>query len=123
MEIKSTAKPTPAMKTLAFITMRDTKSRESVIKGKYFTIKEECDNNYNRERMSVLPSGTVIQADFGGDFGLYAIADINGILRKVKIELHELHKIDFGEIPDDVIEQAEKAWKEIQETGSVYDEE
>lgn len=113
MKIKSTTEPTSAMKMLAFISAFDPEIGESSIKGKYFTLKKECNNIYCNEMLKVIPAGTVIQADFGGDFGLHAFADVGGVLHRVKIELHELHKIDFGEIPDDVIEQADKALKEI----------
>lgn len=123
MEIKSTAKPTPAFKLLAFVTMRNAKNREAAIKDKFFVIKEDCENTYSSGMVSIIPAGTTIQAEFGGDFGLYAIADIDGVLRKVKIELHEWHKIDFGEIPDDVVEQAEKTLNNIRESDKHHYEE
>lgn len=66
------------------------------IRGREFVVRDECMSNYAGE--SILPSGTVIVADFAGDFGMYGLCEINGVLKKVKIPLEELHNIDFGDL-------------------------
>ena len=109
MEIKSTAQATSALKMLAFISAYSKTTQQSAIKGKFFKLKDSVKNDYKSDDLPIIPKGTVIQADFGGDFGLYALADIKGVLHKVKIDLIDLHKIDFGVIPDDVVEQADEA--------------
>lgn len=76
------------------ITTRD--GAESPIKGVAFTTKADCENDYYKERLAVIPAGTTIIADFAGDFGMYGLAEIDGVLHKVKVQLHDLHNIDFG---------------------------
>ncbi len=83
------------MTTFKNITERD--DSESVIKGKSFTLMQDCENDYYKERLPTIPAGTTIVADFAGDFGMYGIAEVDGVLHKIKIDLHDLHKIDFGE--------------------------
>ena len=67
-----------------------------VIKGFRFTLKEDCANDYHTDQLAVIPAGTEIIADFAGDFGIYAMCEVDGAIHKIKIKLHELHKIDFG---------------------------
>jgi hypothetical protein len=67
------------------------------IKGSVFTLKDDCANDYHPGILPTIPAGTSIIADFAGDFGMYAMAEVDGAMHNVKIVLHELHKIDFGE--------------------------
>ena len=97
MTIKSTAPATPALRLLAKLTER-TRDNESPIKDKYFITKERTTNTYKHDELDIIPAYTVLQGEFAGDFGMYAIADIHGTLVKVKIALEELHKVDFGDI-------------------------
>lgn len=78
------------------IIRRNSDNSGSVIKDASFTVMEDCTNSYDAVRLPTIPAGTVLIADFAGDFGMYAMAEVKGVLHKVKIELHDLHKIDFG---------------------------
>jgi len=69
---------------------------EHAIKGEIFTLKEDCANDYHKDRLPVVPAGTEVIADFAGDFGMYALCEVDGAIHKIKIELHDLHKVDFG---------------------------
>lgn len=69
---------------------------KDAIRGEEFTVKEACQNDYNKEILPVIPADTKIIADFAGDFGMYATAEVDGVMHKLKFHLHELHKIDFG---------------------------
>lgn len=89
-----TTKSNGMMKTFRNITRRA--GNESAIKGAEFTVRNECRNDYYHERLPAIRAGTVIVADFAGDFGMYGMAEIDGELHKIKVDLHELHKIDFG---------------------------
>jgi hypothetical protein len=66
------------------------------IHGSIFVTTQECKNDYYPERLPSIPAGTAIVADFAGDFGMYGMVEVDGVLHKVKVDLHELHKIDFG---------------------------
>lgn len=72
-------------------------TRDAVIHGKDFRVLEQCRNDYRTDQLEFIPAGTVINADFAGDFGVYATAEIRGVIHKVKIDTHELHKIHWGE--------------------------
>lgn len=75
------------------ITDRDA---DCAIKGKTFTVTGDCQNDYYKEQLAIIPAGTPIIADFAGEFGMYGIAEVDGAVHRVKVQLHELHKIDFG---------------------------
>ena len=83
------------MKTLTNISRRYA-SGESHIKDEPFRLIADCENDYNKEQLAVVPAGTEILADLAGDFGMYGMVEIDGALHKVKIKLTELHKINFG---------------------------
>ena len=82
------------METFNAIIARNKETRESVIKGHFFEVKEDCASEYNGQ--ITIPAGCYIQADFAGDFGMYGVAEIDEVLHKVKVPLDNLHKIDFG---------------------------
>ncbi len=82
------------MQTYNAITQRD--GNNSVIKGEVFIVLKDCENDYYKELLPRIPAGTEIVAEFAGDFGMYGMAEISGVIHKVKIKLHELHQIDFG---------------------------
>jgi hypothetical protein len=84
------------LKTLKNITARDIENDRPVIQNHSFVLKEDCQNAYHRDNLETIPAGTEIVADFAGDFGMYGMVEVAGVLHKVQIELHELHKIDFG---------------------------
>lgn len=69
---------------------------DHVIRGFEFILKDDCSNDYHKDQLPIVPAGTRIVAEFAGDFGIYAMCEVDGVLHKIKIELHELHKIDFG---------------------------
>ena len=83
------------MQTYKNITYRDGEGK-SAISGFEFLLKEECENDYYKEELPSIPAGTTIVADFAGDFGMYGIAEVNGVIHKVKVPLRDLHKINFG---------------------------
>ena len=70
-------------------------SNRDLVSGRFAILSGDCENDYHKEVLPVVPDGTTIQIDFGGDFGCYAMADVNGILHKVKIGLTDIHKIKF----------------------------
>lgn len=85
------------MQTYKNITKRDYENR-SPIEGELFTTKEDIRNDYHTEELSVIPAGTLIEGDFAGDFGMYGMAEIGGVIHRIKVPVTELHKIDFGRL-------------------------
>lgn len=67
------------------------------INGFTFKIMHECKNDYHTDQLPTIPAGTIMEGDFAGDFGAYGIVEVDGALHKVKIDITELHKIDWGE--------------------------
>lgn len=84
----------------------DDERRKAVIEGFEFIVKEECANDFRKEQLPAIPAGTVIVADFAGDFGMYGMAEVEGVIHRVKVELTDLHKIDFGPFEARQIEAA-----------------
>lgn len=86
------------MKTYENITAvnRDGSNSRHVIEGFRFLLKEDCANDYHSDQLAVVPAGTEIIAEFAGDFGIYAMCEVADVIHRIKIKLHELHKIDFG---------------------------
>ena len=82
------------LKTLERISERD-EDRGHAIRDMTFTLMAECKNTYYTEKLPTIPAGVDIVADFAGDFGMYGVVEVDGALHKVKIELEELHKVDF----------------------------
>jgi hypothetical protein len=56
-------------------------------------LTQAAENDFKKDELPIIPAGTQLVLDFAGDFGCYAIADVSGILHKVKIELKDIHKI------------------------------
>lgn len=83
------------MQTYRNITARVDK--ESVIKGKEFVVLRDCVNDYHKEQLAVIPAGSVIVADFAGDFGMYGMVEVDGVIHRIKVILTELQNIDYGE--------------------------
>ena len=71
-------------------------SNKPVIEDKRTHLLEAASNDYHKDRLPMIPAGTELKLDFAGDFGCYAMADIQGTLHKVKIELNDLMKIDWS---------------------------
>lgn len=84
------------IKTFEAITAYDRANNTHPIKGFRFSLLEDCRNDYHHDQLPVIPAGTKLVADFAGDFGIYGMVEVEGVLHKVKIGLHELHKINFG---------------------------
>jgi len=95
---------TPAFKVLQLFDKHDpaTATRdykgEWVVKGRFVQTLSPIANDYYKEDLPTIPAGTTVQIDFGGDFGMYGIADINGVLHKIKVPVEELHKVDFSDL-------------------------
>lgn len=87
-----------AFKILEMIQHRIGRDRESWIDGKRTKTLSPTPNDYYTDKLPIIPAGTDIQLNFGGDFGIYGIADIQGVLHKIKVELHDLHFIDWSEL-------------------------
>jgi hypothetical protein len=80
-----------AFKKLAWLEKRD------AAKGAMVRTICAVPNDYHTEQLPMIPANTEIKLDFGGDFGFYGVADINGVLHKVRVEIHHLHNVDFGD--------------------------
>lgn len=88
---------TSMIQTYKNITDRDEDSK-SPIEGKEFVVMEQCKNDYHSDQLALIPAGTTIIGDFAGDFGCYAMAEIRGVIHRVKFEVNELHKINWGNL-------------------------
>lgn len=85
------------LETLKNITERSNDERRaSVIDGVSFVLKENCANDFHKDQLPEIPAGSTIVGDFAGDFGMYGVTEVDGVLHRIKIELRELHKVDFG---------------------------
>ena len=80
---------TPAFTHLAILTDKN------AVSGKFARLTDDAANDFHKDKLPKIPAGTILQIDFAGDFGLYAVADVDGVLHKVKIELPDLHKIEL----------------------------
>jgi hypothetical protein len=76
----------------------DKLSDREFIKGRYARLRDDAGNEYGRGNPPI-PAGTVIKCDFCCDSGLYALADIDGILTKVLIPLADLIKVEIAPFP------------------------
>ena len=89
---------TPAFKIFDFITARSkNEGRKSLIEGRYAPLTQDAGNDYHKEVLPTIPAGTMLRFDFGCDSGLYAMADVGGVLHKVLIPLNDIGKIDWSE--------------------------
>lgn len=86
---------TTMMQTFRNITQRSPNGTAD-IENEEFTLINDCENDYYKEQIAIIPAGTKIVADFAGDFGMYAMAEVDGVIYRIKINVHELHNIDFG---------------------------
>lgn len=86
---------TTMMQTFRKITKRSPEGTAE-IEGEEFTLINDCENDYYKDQIATIPAGTKIVADFAGDFGIYAMAEVDGVIHKIKIKVNELHNIDFG---------------------------
>lgn len=77
---------TPALNHYEFLISRHAK-------GRFAVLSAPCKNDFYKEILPIIPEGTVMKIDFGCDSGLYAVADVNGVTHKVKINVHEYHKV------------------------------
>lgn len=87
---------TPAFQLYNFISGKYSIHGDHPIKNLMVSTLEEIHNDYCKDELPIIPINTVMQLDFGGDFGIYALADINGTLHKVKIPLNEISHIDWA---------------------------
>jgi len=83
------------LKTYEMITQRDTVTGEPLIKGHYFPVVDYCYNDFGGD-LSTIPAGSLVMVNFVGDFGMYGMTEVAGVLHKVKVPLNQLHKIDFS---------------------------
>lgn len=66
------------------------------INGKYFEIMSDCKNEYHTDQLPVIPAGSILVADFAGDFGVYGMTQVGEKLHKIKIEINELDHVNWG---------------------------
>lgn len=83
------------METYKNITKRGDNG-ESVIHDLDFLIMEDCQNDYYKEQLPIIPAGTQFIADFAGDFGCYGMVEVGGKIHKVKLILSELDHVNWG---------------------------
>ena len=101
---------TPMFRILKFISHIDRLADDRThrpVSGLLVHTTDDIKNDYGCGE-DVIPAGTPLLCDFGGDFGLYATADVEGVLVRAKVSLHELHKVDFSahsELIDKVLSQ------------------
>lgn len=89
---------TPAFKLYEFISTRTSgENGKSLVNGLYVKTRREVTNDYYHDKLPTIPAGTWLRLDFGGDFGLYAMADIDGDLHKVKVLLPDVASLDWSE--------------------------
>lgn len=55
-------------------------------------------NDYYHDKLPTIPAGVKVLLRHGGDFGLYGIADIDGVLYNVKFRLDEVQNIDWDNL-------------------------
>lgn len=68
--------------------------------GKFAVTTADSKNDYYTDQLPTIPVGTKVLLNHGGDFGLYAIADVDGVLHNVKFLLIEVHNIDWDNLTD-----------------------
>lgn len=56
----------------------------------------------------VIPANTEMTCDHAGDYGMYATADIDGVLKRIKIDLSDLHTIEFNHKPIRIVTKFNK---------------
>lgn len=71
-------------------------SDEPIIEGKRTRLKETVSNDYLKDDLLIIPAGTELKLQYAGDFGCYAIAEVEKTLYKVKIQLKDIMKIDWS---------------------------
>lgn len=105
---------TPAFRLLKFISFRpqdkfnDDRMGSAAIHDRFITVREPVRNEYGNDG-PLLPSGTIIQMDFGGDFGFYGMADLDGVLTRCRIPVNELHKLDWSPFQHEIDGVMERA--------------
>lgn len=70
--------------------------------GKFAIVIADSYNDYHHDRLPTIPAGTRLQLRHGGDYGIYAIAEIEGALHNIKFRLEEVHHIDWSSISDTI---------------------
>lgn len=85
---------------LNYMNERDTDKR---IKGKYaLTLEHIANHGVDKDMVPTIPAETTIQMDFSSCDGMYAFADVNGGIVKVKIMMRDLHKIYYPDLDGEV---------------------
>ena len=64
-------------------------------KGRFAKLTSAAQNAYNLSENMEIPENSILCLGFCCDSGLYAIADIGGVLHHVKIGLSELNKVEL----------------------------
>jgi hypothetical protein len=80
---------------LDLLVRRGTSQNPHPLKNEVFTLSKDSPNDYNKEKLPIIPAGSAIRIDFTGDFGLYGFVNLNGVIEKIRIELKDLVKADF----------------------------
>lgn len=61
----------------------------------FVKVMDDVPNDYHKEKLPTITKGTIIQVEFGGNFGMYGIAAIDGGVIQVRIELEYLKHLQF----------------------------
>lgn len=61
--------------------------------GTVLLLFASVENDYYKEVLPTIPAGTWMRLDFAFNEGLYATADVRGVLHRVKIKLEDIHHI------------------------------
>ncbi len=85
---------------------------ESNLKDKMILVREDVKNDMHKDRLPTIPAGSEIIMDFGGDFGMYGVTTVNGEIHKIKVELHEMHKLDWRPYAEQIENFVQEPYRE-----------
>lgn len=85
------------LKTFENITKNTNTGGKPALSGKMVMVREECLNVFPTKKIATIYRSTTIKVEHVDITGLVGITEVNGTLQPVKIDINELHKIDFGE--------------------------
>jgi hypothetical protein len=78
-----------------FVMLEVIPANSKVLRDFPTTALSPIPNDYSQDKLPIIPAGSELVLDFGGDFGVYAMAEVQGVIHRVKIEVYHLHLIDW----------------------------
>lgn len=106
---------TPAFNLFKFINGEFSTYNKHPIKNLMVSTVEEIHNDYHTDQLPIIPINTVMMLDFGGDFGIYAMADIGGVLHRIQVPLNEIGHIDWSPHEDAIEKYANPSAETLEE--------